>query len=653
MTRRLAHARHAVRRLPGRCCIAALALALAAFLCPCAVAGKGPAPRSLHLPLVAGPRSNDLQISALIYDGILSGEADEGFELHNPAGFAVPLAGWRVSNGGRTVVFGAELALSGGGSLWCAREAMAFQKTFGHPPACEYGADTDPAVPNLSGAALQLGNAGGRLELRRPDGQLSDVAVYKDGNTAGPGWQGASIVPYTPTSAFHAQGQILCRKRDEQTGRLLEDTDGRTDWASDPDDLFLGRRVRYPGWSPDRFFFPASGASDAGGAADAMLQVIVAPDHSLRALQAHLAGATASIVFEGYTLESPVLAETLAERARSGVAVTVLLEGGPPGGVTDQQRWLVQHLHEAGARVSYMRAASSTGIHDRYLYQHAKVWLVDDSLAIIGSENPSPESFPHDDKADGTLGRRGVLLATGAPVVVTRVREIIAADMDASQRDIWTYDPADPDLGAPPPGFMPILDSGGSGYAVRFAEPLTIQGRFSFEVCQSPEHSLRTRDCLLGLVGRARAGDQLLIEQLDEPTFWGPSSSSVAVDPNPRLEAYLAAARRGAQVRLLLDAYYDDLVSSRSNLRTAEYLISIARAEGLDVQVRRGNPAGLGLHNKMVVAQIDGRGWVMAGSPNGGEVSAKLNREVALIAGSDEAADYLAELFWHDWALSE
>ena len=106
-------------------------------------------------------------------------------------------------------------------------------------------------------------------------------------------------------------------------------------------------------------------------------------------------------------------------------------------------------------------------------------------------------------------------------------------------------------------------------------------------------------------------------------------------------------------MRLLLDAYYDDLVSSRSNLRTAEYLTSIARAEGLDLAVRRGNPAGLGLHNKMVVARIGGRGWVMAGSPNGGEVSAKLNREVALVVGSDAAYDYLAALFWHDWALSQ
>ena len=64
---------------------------------------------------------------------------------------------------------------------------------------------------------------------------------------------------------------------------------------------------------------------------------------------------------------------------------------------------------------------------------------------------------------------------------------------------------------------------------------------------------------------------------------------------------------------------------------------------------RRRNPTGHGIHNKMVLAQIGGRGWVIAGSLNGGEVSAKLNREMALLVGSDEAYTYLADVFWYDW----
>jgi cardiolipin synthase len=136
-----------------------------------------------------------------------------------------------------------------------------------------------------------------------------------------------------------------------------------------------------------------------------------------------------------------------------------------------------------------------------------------------------------------------------------------------------------------------------------------------------------------------------------EHTWWGATSSNVTADPNPRLQAYIDAARRGATVRVLLDAFFDnqDLDSPRSNLRTVEYLTAVARAEGLDLQARRRNPTGQGIHNKMVLARIGGQGWAVVGSLNGGEVSAKLNREMALLVGSDEVYAYLADVFWYDW----
>ena len=139
-----------------------------------------------------------------------------------------------------------------------------------------------------------------------------------------------------------------------------------------------------------------------------------------------------------------------------------------------------------------------------------------------------------------------------------------------------------------------------------------------------------------------------------EQLFWGPSNSNVDADPKPRLQAYIAAARRGATVRVLLDAFFDnqDLDTPRSNLRTVEYLTALAQAEGLDLQAARRNPAGEGIHNKMVLAQIAGHGWVIVGSLNGGEVSAKLNREMALLVGSDAAYAYLADMFWYDWGVT-
>ena len=131
-------------------------------------------------------------------------------------------------------------------------------------------------------------------------------------------------------------------------------------------------------------------------------------------------------------------------------------------------------------------------------------------------------------------------------------------------------------------------------------------------------------------------------DQFYERLHWGPSGGDPETNPNPRLEAYLAAGRRGTTVRVLLDGFLD---ASGENAATVEYLLDIAQTEGLDLQARLGNPTYLGLHNKMVLADVDGRGYVHAGSINGGEASSKVNRELALQVQSDKAYEYLQAVF--------
>ncbi len=604
---------------------------------------------SVYLPLVYRVFPGGvppLLVSALYYDTYLTGEPDEAFQVYNPAAVPANLTGWQLTDGSRSLVFPAGFTLEAGARVWCTRQAVSFRHAFGTLPGCEYAADSDPSVPNMTGTAWQFGNSGGRVMLVSPSGLYRDTVVYEGGALDTPGWRGEAVYPYRPTASFGEEGQILYRKLDQQSGLPVPDTDTRADWASDPQDVINGRKVQYPGWDLERFFVPTTYTVTAG------VQIVVAPDHAFEALSALLQATQQSIRFEGYTFESAPLAAIVADRARAGVAVQMMLEGGPAGGVTDQQRWVVQQIAEAGGDVYYLRGNSAAGIHARYLYQHGKFWVLDGRVALIGSENPGAKSFPDDDKQDGTFGQRGLYVVTDAAPVVAAVEAIMDADMaPARHGDVWAWDPLDPQLGAPPPGFVPTYESGGAFYPVQKPLPLSAQGTFVFQVFHSPEQSLRDRDGLLGLVNRAGPGDTVLVEQLYEQTYWGPESSNVTADPNPRLEAYIAAARRGAAVRVLLDAYLDNqsLGSPRSNQRTVEYLRAVAQAEGLDLQARRANPTGQGIHNKMILAQIGGRGWVIAGSLNGGEVSAKLNREMGLILACEPAYEYLAELFWYDW----
>jgi hypothetical protein len=197
------------------------------------------------------------------------------------------------------------------------------------------------------------------------------------------------------------------------------------------------------------------------------------------------------------------------------------------------------------------------------------------------------------------------------------------------------------------PGFIPDLETGGITYTVRHQNAAVFSGNFGYELVHSPENSLRGTDSLLGLVGQAGAGDVVLVQQLDERPFWGATTSNPTADPSPRVEAYIAAARRGAAVQIMLDAYFDSS-SATGNSAACTYINGIAQAEALDLICKTGDPAGLGIHNKMVLVQTNGLGYIHVGSLNGSEQSSKGNRELALQVQSNEAYAYLADMFQRD-----
>lgn len=615
-----------------------------------AAAGSGgamtavqPASQSMtFLPLIAMEQPR-IRLAALYYDSETSGETDEAFRLWNVGDAALDLAGYRVGDGQRVVTF-PPLTLAPGAGLWCTGDAMVFARSFGFSPDCEYGADSDPEVPNLSGQALRFGNSGGQALLFNRAGQLADAVVYESGDAGQPGWQGPAVEPYTPSNTFPAEGQILYRKFDWRTGQLWPDSDRRADWAQDPADLYNGQRVQYPGWDLERFARPASIA------ASGVLTAALGPDNLYAVVSQTMAGAQQSIRLASFTFEHVALAELLAAKASNGVAVSILLEGAPAGGISDQQRYVTQLIEAAGGQVWFM-VNDRNDAKDRYSNQHAKYVVIDERLLLVSSENFNPDSMPDDDKSDGTLGRRGTALVSDDPALVSHACAVFDADLDPLHHaDLFRWRAEDPRYGAPPAGFIPSTASGGSGYQLIHAQPLRAAGPFTAEFVQSPETSLlpAAEGGLLGMVARAGPGDTVLVQQLYERVSWGGAAATPESAPNPRLLAYIAAARRGATVRIMLDSFFDP----SANAQTAAWLNLLAQAEQLDLAARLANPAGRGLHNKMVLVQAGGIGWVHVGSLNGSEASAKINRELALQVQSDDVYNYLAVAFWQDWLLA-
>ena len=598
-------------------------------------------------PVVAAP---PVLVDALHFDGYELQDADEAFRLINVGSTAADIGDWTVADQQSETAFPAGTILAPGQSVWCAQEAAGFTRQFGFKPDFEYGADTDASVPDMVGMLPRFNNDGDACILKDGEGKTVDALVYRAGDTPVEGWDGPAVEPWTSGYTFAAEGQVLYRKRDQATGLPVPDTGTASDWAQDPGDPIDGRKVLYPGWDLDTFFFTERITETA------TLTVAVAPDNLYETLVPVLANAQNSIQIASYSFRSRELADLLLDRLQQGVEVTLLLEGAPAfDGVTDEERWIVAQLRDAGATILFMVNDSDERVHDRYMYHHAKYLIVDGNTVLLGSENMNPSSMPADDKTNGTAGRRGVYLITDSQGVVQRVQAVFAVDADPQNHaDVVGCD-SKPDLCTPPAGFEPDWTPDWMTYTVRFPQPFSASAEMAFEVIHSPDNSLRDRDGLLGLLGRAGSGDTILVEQFYEHLTWGPpASASDAVDAcaseaNPRLEAYLAAARRGATVRVLLDRYFD---RDGGNAAVVSFLSGVARKEGLDLEANRGNPTRLGLHNKMVLARIDGKGYVHAGSINGNEVSSKANRELALQVQSDGAYEYLRAVFQYDWDLS-
>jgi hypothetical protein len=221
------------------------------------------------VPSPANSASTTILITAVYYDTYLTGEPDEAFRLLNVSGSAVDLTNWTVTDGPTEGTITLSDTLAAGASIWIAREADDFTFEFGFAPDYEYGAETDPTVPNLTtSGSFALANSGDQVILKDAGAVIVDSVVYEDGDPTDTGWSGPGIYPYggdtvgiegfargeRGVEVFGKEGQVLYRKLDQATGLPVADTDTAADWAQATAigdnglDPMNGKKVHYPGW---------------------------------------------------------------------------------------------------------------------------------------------------------------------------------------------------------------------------------------------------------------------------------------------------------------------------------------------------------------------------------------------------------------------
>ncbi len=590
-------------------------------------------PGSLNSVAIAATANTTLSvvINEVAWAGTKASFAHEWIELYNNLTHTVPLTGWQMVISGTGVIL-LDGAIGPQSYFLIQRNADTFSSGV--------VADNTVAFPALS-------NSGVALTLVDTQARLVDTLVYGQGLPP-PGWLGPPLQPYTVTQSIPPDGQILMRKFDLHTGLPTADTDTASDWMNDRGDLIDGRKPMYPGWSWLEFQQPMRGAGP--------LTIAIAPDSSYDLVAQTLTTAHSSIDLEAFTFDQAHLGELLAAKAADGVQVRVLLDGAPAGGLSDQTRYICQQISKnyPNSGCWFMHSDSTQNIHARYANLHAKFAIVDHQRMLIGSENFGNNALPDDSKADGTAGHRGVIALLQSPEVITRAQAIFAADLNTAHLDVvpWCNSGLCAPYGPPSAGFTPVYTTGGVTYTVRYA-PLVIKENVPMTLSTSPENHIRSQVGILPLLARAGPGDEIVIQQLDEPTYWGSSASTPEADPNLRLQAIVGAAQRGARVRVVLDGFYDRPQALRSNDSTVHYLMSLQAQNGWDIQAVIGNPTALGIHNKLMLVRVAGQGYAQIGSWNGSETSAKRNREMSLLVESNAAYEYLKRVVMGDfWQLT-
>ncbi len=561
--------------------------------------------------------------------------SQESIALINLGTHETDLSGWcldDVFNSATRTCFPENAPIAPGAKIWLTQNANGFAPLWGFEP--DYGDASNPraGVIPLIGGWPGYTDAGEAVYLLDASNTLIDALAYGSG-TPGPGWIGETV-PF-PYAGYNNLAQVIYRKLDQITGLPIRDTDRASDWAQDANDPFNGRKLRYPGWDLEALFFPLEITHTAN------ITIAVAPEGMLNFVSQTVASAQQSIIIQGYSMESIPLYETLAARIQAGVVITTLLERVPAGGMSDAQKWVMQQLHQPPLSQVYLIG----GPAGRYRFQHAKFMIIDDRLALISTDNFNESSMPSDWIDDGTYGHRGFVMLTDDPHVIARLKQIFDLDCDPENHmDIIPYD----SNFAPPASYTPLPPLDWTYYPPIFRDPLGTTATH-ITVMQSPEHTLRNTDGLLALLGRTGPGDTVRTMQMSEAYTWTTGVGEIGL--NPRIQALVAAARRGATVQVLYDRYYDDAENPRSNTVTCLALNALARKEGISITCRMANVTGLGIHAKLFLVQLGDEAWINLSSVNGSENSNKVNRELMLQFESVGAHTYLREVFEHDWAL--
>ena len=488
-------------------------------------------------------------ITEFCADGYAEGDGDEYFILEGKGS----LASWSVTDGEGTVTFGSE-----SGHVVVARSAELYYQIHNTYPDLEI-IDSTPKVPNAKvSKKFQMANTEDSLTLLR-NGVAVQTVSWPDDVAKG-------------------------------NGRVHRFENGL--WDS---------RVFKIGQSD---FEPETFTADK-------VTLFVSPDCSHEVISGVINEAEDKILISMYEFTSVSLAENLADAEKRGVDVTILMEGGPVGGISKDEKGVLNYLSRAGAEIYTIESEGK--LPARYRYLHTKYLVADGEVTVVLSENFKDSGVPK-----SGFGNRGWGAAVEDREVAKYFTEVFMDDLAGYDIYSWIL------------GTEELPDTSEPEKAVRVFKPKTVTNCEVTPVI-SPDISYLIGDAL------DNAKFSIDIQQA--------YISHYTDSKNPWLASAIRAAEEGADVRIQLDGMYYNTDSEADNDEIAAD-VNKKGLRNLQAKILTDRDGILKLHNKGFIIDEE---LVLISSINWNYNSPTNNREAGLLLESKEAAEYYTRVFNYDW----
>lgn len=313
------------------------------------------------------------------------------------------------------------------------------------------------------------------------------------------------------------------------------------------------------------------------------------PENNFAAISDFIEQTNQTIYISMYEFTSPQIAGFL-----EGKNATIIVEGGPPGGLEEISKKILCKLSEK---------------HNVYLYKgdlrflHAKYMITGDSV-LVSSENFAESK------------NRGWGVWVSDSNIANKLLEVFQEELEDS---------------VPYKCNLENYSLSPSAYSKSFStttDYVKVQIE-NLDLVTAPENAVEKITQLIRSANESIYIEQFYIRNWEEKK-------------NPFLEESIEKARQGLEVRVLLDSVW---YNKEENGKIVDYVNSIAEKENLNLEARLIDLGNLDkLHNKGML--IDEK-IALVSSINWNENSPTNNREVGLIV--EGSVDYFVDLFKRDF----